>query len=128
MEMLLKDTTSVILKSYHDVYNNLGYGFLEKVYHNALLFELKEQGLQVESQKPIKVYYKEKLVGEYFADLIINESVIVELKASELLVYENEVQLINYLRATNIEVGLLLNFGKKPEYKRKIFTNNLKNS
>ena len=92
-----------------------------------MFYELQQSGLRVESQKPIKVYYKEKQVGEYFADLVVNDSVIVELKASELLVYENEVQLINYLRATNIEVGLLLNFGKKAEYKRKIFTNNLKN-
>ena len=119
MELLNKEITSVILKVYYDVYNELGYGFLEKVYHNAMLYELQQNGLKVESQKPIKVYYKEKQVGEYFADLVVNDSVIVELKASELLVYENEVQLINYLRATNIEVGLLLNFGKKAEYKRK---------
>ncbi len=127
MELLNKDITNIILKAYYDVYNELGYGFLEKVYHNAMLYEPQQNGLQVESQKPIKVYYKEKQVGEYFADLVVNDSVIVELKASELLVYENEVQLINYLRATNIEVGLLLNFGKKPEHKRKIFTNDLKN-
>lgn len=127
MELLNKEITNIILKAYYDVYNELGYGFLEKVYHNAMLYELLQNGLKVESQKPIKVYYKEKQVGEYFADLVVNDSVIIELKASELLVYENEVQLINYLRATNIEVGLLLNFGKKPEYKRKIFTNDLKN-
>ena len=126
MEMLNKEITSTVLKVYYDVYNELGYGFLEKVYHNAMFYELQQQGLYVESQKPIKVYYKEKQVGEYYADLVINDSVIVELKASEALVYENEVQLINYLRATDVEVGLLLNFGKKPEYKRKIFTNNLK--
>lgn len=127
MEMLNKEISSAVLKAYYDVYNELGYGFLEKVYHNAMFYELQQQGFQVESQRPIKVYYKEKQVGEYYADLVVNDSVIVELKASELLVYENEVQLINYLRATDIEVGLLLNFGKKPEYKRKIFTNNLKN-
>ncbi|MES2760897.1 MAG: GxxExxY protein [Bacteroidota bacterium] len=127
MELLHKDITNLILRTYYDVYNELGYGFLERVYQNAMCFELEKQGLKVESQKPIKVFYKEKLVGEYFADLLINDTVIIELKANEVLVSANEIQLLNYLRATNIEVGLLLNFGKKPESRRKIFTNNLKN-
>jgi GxxExxY protein len=126
IDLLHKDTTNIIFKIYYEVYNELGYGFLEKVYQKAMHYEMEKQGLKVESNKPIKVYYKEKIVGEYYADLVVNDAVIIELKASEMLVYENEIQLINYLRSTSIEVGLLLNFGKKPESRRKIFTNDLK--
>ena len=105
----------------------MGYGFLEKVYENALFYELKKQGLVCEKQKPIKVYYDEIQVGEYYADIIVNECIIIELKAAESLAEEHEFQLINYLKATDIEVGLVLNFGKNPQFKRKIFTNNKKN-
>lgn len=123
--LLHKELTDSIIKVYYDVYNKLGYGFLEKVYQNAFYHELINQGFQVVAQQQIKAYYKNRLVGEYFADLIVNE-IINELKASEILVQENELQLINYLRATDKEVGLLFNFGKKPEFQRKIFTNDLK--
>lgn len=116
-------TTENIIKCYYKVYNALGYGFVEKVYENALFLELKNMGLFVEKQKQIKVYYENQQVGEYFADLIVSESVIVEIKAAESLCEEHEFQLINYLKATEIEVGLLLNFGKKPELKRKVFSN-----
>jgi GxxExxY protein len=105
----------------------LGYGFLEKVYENAMLIELKKNGLKAESQKQLKVFYENFEVGNYFADLIINDCVIVELKAAEVLIEEHEAQLINYLRATEIEVGLLLNFGKKASFKRKAFANEFKN-
>jgi GxxExxY protein len=88
-----------------------------------MFFELKSSGLFVEKQKQIKVYYENQQVGEYYADLIVSKSVIVELKAAESLREEHEFQLINYLKATDIEVGLLLNFGKEPQIKRKIFTN-----
>lgn len=117
------EITEIIIKSFYKVYNKLGYGFLEKVYENALYIELKNEGLFVEKQKPIKVFYNETEVGNYFADLVVNELIIVELKASESLCEEHEYQLINYLKATEIEIGLLLNFGKKPKFKRKIFTN-----
>lgn len=117
------DLTEKVIKAFYKVYNTLGYGFLEKVYHNALFFELQEMGLNVEKQKPISVHYDEVIVGEYFADLIINNAVIVELKAAEAICEEHEFQLINYLKATEIEVGLLLNFGKKPEIRRKVFSN-----
>ena len=127
MELLHKNITDIILKSYYKVFNNLGYGFLEKVYENALFYELKKQGLVCEKQKPIKVYYDEIQVGEYYADIIVNECIIIELKADETLAEEHEFQLINYLKATDIEVGLVLNFGKNPQFKRKIFTNNKKN-
>ncbi|RAJ24450.1 GxxExxY protein [Gelidibacter algens] len=88
-----------------------------------MFLELKSIGLFVEKQKQIKVYYKQQQVGDYFADLIVSESVIIEIKAAESLCEEHEFQLINYLKAREIEVGLLLNFGKKPQIKRKIFSN-----
>ena len=122
-----QDLTQKIINCYFKVYNKLGYGFLEKVYENALFYELKNDGLYCEKQKAIKVYYDTILVGEYYADIIVNESVILELKAAENIAEEHEFQLINYLKATNIEVGLLLNFGKQPQFKRKIFTNDRKN-
>lgn len=125
-EYLYQELTSNIISCFYKVYNTLGFGFLEKIYENALLFELSKSGLFVERQKPIKVYYEDKLVGEYFADLIVEDKVIIELKAVDALIEEHELQLINYLKATEIEVGLLLNFGKKPEIRRKIFTNTKK--
>jgi GxxExxY protein len=124
--MLHAATTDIILKSFYKVYNTLGYGFLEKVYQNALLIELEEQGLKCESNFSIKVFYNNVNVGNYFADIVVNDSIILELKAAEVLVQENEFQLINYLKATEFEVGLLLNFGKKPQFKLKIFTNDRK--
>jgi len=117
------ETTDLILSAFYNVYNTLGYGFLEKVYENALLIELKSMGLKAQRQVPIKVYYQEQQVGDYYADIIVEDQVIIELKAAEALCEEHEFQLINYLKATNIEVGLLLNFGKKPQFSRKVFTN-----
>ena len=120
---LHSDLTEKIINAFFKVYNTLGFGFLEKVYENALFIELRNMDLFVEKQRHIKVYYEELEVGDYFADLIVDGKVIIELKASESLCEEHEFQLINYLKATEIEVGLLLNFGKKPEFKRKIFSN-----
>ncbi len=117
------EVTEKIIKCFYKVYNELGFGFLEKVYQNALYFELKKSRLFCETQKQIKVYYQETEVGIYYADIIVNNSVIIELKAAEAIIEEHEFQLINYLKATEIEIGLLLNFGKKPEIRRKIFTN-----
>jgi GxxExxY protein len=125
--LLHKEITDKILKAFYTVYNVLGYGFLEKVYENALYIELSKMGLAVIKQHPIKVYYERKQVGEYFADLLVQDLVIIELKASEGIVEEHEYQLLNYLKATDKEVGLLLNFGKRPEFKRKIFQNINKN-
>ena len=126
MEFLHKNITDKIIKAFYKVYNELGFGFLEKVYENALYLELKTMGLYCEKQKQIKVYYNEQIVGDYYADIIVSECVIIELKAAESLCEEHEYQLINYLKATNIEIGLLLNFGKTPAFKRKIFTNDKK--
>lgn len=124
--LLEQKLTEQIIKVYYDVYNELGYGFLEKVYQNAMFIELKSRGLFVEAQKQIKVKYKGIEVGEYYADLVVNEKIIIELKAAEFVVKEFEAQLLNYLRGTEIEIGLLFNFGKKPEYFRKIFSNDRK--
>jgi len=120
--MMHKELTGQVLKAFYKVYNKLGYGLLEKVYENALQAELQKQGLNCISQFPIKVYYDNLVVGEYYGGLIVEEKIILELKSSELISKAHELQLINYLRATNTEIGLLLNFGKKPEFKRKIHT------
>jgi GxxExxY protein len=124
--MLHGEITDLILKAFYKVYNTLGYGFLEKVYENAMRIELTKMGVPIKQQKKIKVYYEFEQVGDYFADLIVKELVIVELKAAENLCDAHEAQLLNYIRATDIEVGLLLNFGKKPEFRRKYFTNDKK--
>ena len=122
-EYLHSKLTEELIGVFYEVYNELGFGFLEKVYQNAMYLELKNRNYFVEAQKQINVSYKDIIVGEYFADLIVNRCVIIELKASEVLVQENELQLINYLKATEIEVGLLMNFGKKPEIRMKLFSN-----
>ncbi|MBB3838335.1 GxxExxY protein [Runella defluvii] len=124
--MIHASITDSIIKAYYTVYNELGFGFLEKVYERALLIEIKKKGLLCENQQPIKVYYDSYEVGDYYADLVVENLVIVELKAAESLAVEHEAQLTNYLRATDKEVGLLLNFGRKPEFKRKIFENRFK--
>lgn len=126
MDYLHQDITEKIIQAYYKVYNTLGYGFLEKVYHNSMLIELRGMGFECKSQFPVKVYYESLQVGDYYADIVVNDCVIIENKAGEALVEEHEFQLINYLKATNIEVGILLNFGKRPEFKRKIFTNDRK--
>ena len=118
--------TEKIIECFYKVYNTLGFGFLEKVYQRALIIELKEAGFEIDSELPVKVYYKEYDVGDYRADLLVDKEIFLELKANEKLVQGDENQLINYLKATEIELGLLLNFGKKPEIKRKIFTNDKK--
>ncbi len=120
------DLTDKIIKCYYNVYNKLGHGFLEKVYENALLIELKKCELVCEKQVAINVYYDDVKVGDYFADIIVEGKVILELKAAESLCPEHECQLTNYLRATEIEVGLLLNFGKTPQIKRRVFNNEYK--
>ena len=127
-DLLHKNLSDTILKIYFEVYNVLGYGFLEKVYQNAMYLELKSQGYKVEAQKQIKVYYKSQLVGDYFADLLIEDSIIIiiELKACGCLLDEHKAQLLNYLKATDVEIGLLLNFGTTPEFKRSIYTNDRK--
>jgi GxxExxY protein len=122
------DTTELIIQAFYAVYNALGYGFLEKLYQNALAIELRKLGLDVIQEARIAVYYDGEVIGEYFADLLVAGTVIVELKAVKRLTEEHKAQLLNYLKATPYEVGLLLNFGPKPEIKRKAFDNSRKGS
>lgn len=121
--MIEEELTGRIIKVFYKVYNQLGYGFLENIYHNAMILELVAEGLEVETERSISVYYGKHVVGSFSADLVVNQTIILELKAKETLHPAHEAQLINYLRATDLEVGLLLNFGKSPEFKRKYFSN-----
>ena len=118
-----KTLTEKVIKIFYKVYNTLGYGFLERIYENAMMIELKREDIPAFSQYAIKVFYEDEIVGEYFADILVDDKVIVEIKAARNLALENEAQLLNYLKATDKEVGLLLNFGPKPEIKRKVFDN-----
>jgi len=121
-----KELTEKIIKIFYKVYNKLGYGFLEKVYENAMIIEFGREGIPAVAQSPIKVFYEDEVIGEYYADILADDRVIVEIKATRTLALEHEAQLLNYLKATDIEVGLLLNFGPKPEIKRKVFDNHRK--
>jgi GxxExxY protein len=123
---LHSEVTASILKAFFKVYNTLGYGFLEKVYENAMVIELRRMGLKCEAQFSIKVYYEEHIVGRYSADLFVSDVVAVELKAAPTLHPDNDAQLLNYLKATSVEVGMLLNFGPVPDYRRKVMTNKYK--
>jgi GxxExxY protein len=122
------DLTRKIIGAFYKVYNSLGYGFLERVYENALALELARLGFDVEQQKPIAVYYAGQPVGDYSADIVVNGVVILELKAVKQLADDHEAQLLNYLKATIMEVRLLLNFGPAPEIKRKVYDNVRKGS
>jgi len=115
--------TSKIIGVFYDVYNELGHGFLESVYEASMLVALREAGLKVETQVPIAVYFRGYRVGDFRADLMVENAILLELKAAKALDSSHEAQLLNYLRATEIEVGLLLNFGIKPEFKRLAFDN-----
>lgn len=121
------DITELIIKAFYNVYNRLGYGFLERVYENSMMIELRRLGLECIAQSPIHVFYDDVKVGFYIADIIVNDCIIIEVKAAESLCEEHEAQLTNYLRATDIEVGMLLNFGKKASFKRKVFSAEYKN-
>ena len=118
-----KELTEQIIKIFFTVYNTLGYGFLEKIYENAMMIEFRKAVISAVSQSPIKVLYEDEIIGEYYADILVDDKIIVEIKATKSLALEHEAQLLNYLKATNVEVGLLLNFGPEPEIKRKVFDN-----
>jgi GxxExxY protein len=115
-----KELTEQIINAAYTVHNTLGYGFLEKVYHNSLVIELRKRGLFTEQEKPIKVKYDNQLVGEYFADIVIDNKVVVEVKAADKHNPVFEAQLLNYLKATGLEVGLILNFGPSVQVKRMV--------
>lgn len=123
MEQELKyaDLTGAIRDSAYHVYRNLGGGFLEKVYENALAVELEQRGIHYEQQKPVSVYYRGRIVGEYLADMLIDNKVIAELKAVRAIEDIHFAQLFNYLKATGYEVGLLINFGPRFTFKRRIY-------
>ncbi len=120
-ELLYKDITDKILASAFEVYNYLGYGFLEKVYENAFLLALQENGIRAEQQKAIPVYFKDKMIGEYFSDILVEEKIIVEIKTIETFSKAHYAQILNYLKATKLKLGFLINFGPRGlEYKRMI--------
>ncbi len=116
------DLTQEIIKEAYYVYNHLGTGFVEKVYENALVVRLKKKNFSVKSQYPIKVYFEGEMVGDFIADIIVDDKVIIELKAVKEINPVHEVQLVNYLKATGIEVGLLINFGEKLKFKRRVYS------
>jgi len=116
-----KEITEKIIGCAYTVYNKMGYGFLESVYEKCLLIELRKAGLKAESQQAITVYYENQIVGDFVADIVVEDSVILELKSVRRLAKVHEAQLVNYLVATGKEIGLLLNFGEqKVEVKRKV--------
>ena len=117
-----KDLTAKIIECAYKVHNTLGFGFLETVYQNALLIELLKAGLQAEKEKKIQVHYDNQLVGDYISDIIVEGKIVLELKSVKELHPAHEAQLINYLKATGIEIGLLINFGESVQVKRKIYT------
>ena len=121
MKYLYSDITEKIIKCFYKVYDEFGSGFLESVYKKALLIELTEIGLKCESQKAIKVKYKGNVIGNFIADIIVEYKIIIEIKAIEKLIPKHEAQIINYLKATGIKLGLIVNFGSELEFKRRIF-------
>ena len=124
--LLHEDKTEKIIQTFYTVYNELGYGFREEVYENSLAIELQAKGFEVGQQHKITVYYHGCEVGKYYTDLLVDNLIIIEIKAARQLVEDHEAQLLNYLKATCFEVGLLFNFGIKPEFKRKAFSNERK--
>jgi GxxExxY protein len=118
--------TDLVLKVFYDVYNELGGGFLESVYHKALAMALRQSGLAVSVEVPVPVYFRGVAIGDFSADLTVNQCVLLELKAVAVLDKTHDSQLLNYLRATDFEVGLLLNFGPKPHFKRFLLDNHQK--
>jgi GxxExxY protein len=120
-DILYKDLTDSVIRCFYNVYDELGGGFLESVYEKSLMIELGDMGLCAESQKVLNVYYKNHLVGDFRADIMVEGKVLIEVKAGSCLLSIHEAQLLNYLKVTGTKIGLLVNFGDKLEFKRKIF-------
>ena len=120
-KILYKDLSDKVIKCFYNVYDELGGGFLESVYEKSLMIELEDMGITGENQKSIDVYYKKKLVGEFRADIVVEEKILIEIKAVSRLLPLHEAQLLNYLKATGIRIGLLINFGERLEFRRKIY-------
>jgi GxxExxY protein len=123
-----QELTQVIIQVFYEVYNELGHGFLESVYQEAMLIALRQEGMTVEAQRPLPVWFRGGKIGDFRPDLIVGDAVVVELKAARALEPVHEAQLLNYLRASELEVGLLLNFGPAPKIKRMVFANEKKKS
>jgi GxxExxY protein len=128
IEFKHKELSEKIIKAFYTIYNTLGYGFLEKVYRNAMTIQIQQMGLKVVPESKICVYYNGQIVGEYFSDLVVEDAIVVELIACSAINEDHKAQLLNYLKATPYEVGLLLNFGPKPEISRKAYDNARKGS
>jgi GxxExxY protein len=115
-----EDITQIIIGSAYKVYNTLGFGFLESVYKKAMVIELRKNNLSLEEEKPIKVFYEDYVIGDFYVDLLVQDEVVVELKSVQNLIKEHEVQLVNYLNGGKKEIGLLINFGpRQVEVRRK---------
>ncbi len=120
-EYRYSDLSGNIIAAAYNVHNGLGQGFFEKVYRNALAIELEGKDIKYKMEVPLTVKYKGRVVGEYYADIIVNEKIVLEIKAVSSLNPSHELQLVNYLKATEMNVGLLINFGKSVEIKRRVF-------
>jgi GxxExxY protein len=120
------DLTDRIIGVFYDVYNELGHGFLESTYAEAMVIALEDEGLSVAREVPVPVWFRGRKAGQYFADLMVEDTILLELKAARTLDGTHEAQLLHYLRATDIEVGLLLNFGVRPQFRRLLFDNERK--
>ena len=127
-QLLHRELTDTIIGTFYEVYNELGHGFIESVYENSLAIALRNKGCEVLQQVDIPVWFRNNLVGDFDADLLVDQKVILELKSARAIDNAHLAQLLNYLRATEMEVGLLLNFGPKPEFKRLAFENSRKQS
>jgi|SRR5262245_5993464 len=125
-KFLHRDVTEKVIGVFYDVYKELGYGFLESVYHNGMLIALEQTGFCVASLVKVPVFFRGRMIGDFIADLLVEDKVILELKAVSELNPAHEAQLLNYLKAIPIEIGLLLNFGPKPKVKRMAFSNDRK--
>ena len=125
-KFLFKAVSEQVIDAFFEVYHELGYGFLEKVCENALANELRMRGLGVVQQQPIDVFYKGERVGKFFADIIVDRKIILELKVARKINSADEAQLLNYLKATDAQVGYILLFGPEPDFKRKIYSNSRK--
>lgn len=123
MELEHQAITEKVIKAFYKVYNKLGYGFLEKVYERAMAIELKKLGLKVSCQHPIVVLYDEQVIGEYFADILVEDLIVLELKCAVRITEAHEAQLLNYLKGTRAELGFVFNFGKEAKFTRKIYHN-----
>jgi len=117
------ELSSSILKIFYEVYNELGHGFLESVYRKSMAIALSDQGISVASEVPVPVFFRERIVGEFRADLLVEDKIILELKSARTLEPSHEAQLLHYLRSTEVELGLLLNFGIRPQFRRLLFDN-----